>query len=92
MVDSTEAYGYKYKYSYKCFEDVGNQEQMEAYIMQRGQKKQIIYKGEQQKIYYYVAFFNEHYHWLFENQEPYKKLIATYTFVLNNLQIVKEQG
>eukprot|EP00347_Sterkiella_histriomuscorum_P016829 403351694 len=90
MVDPTQAWGYKFGYSFKCLEQLANDTDLVRLIKQHGQVKKFQYKGEEQQMQYSVHFFNEQYVFLFENWEKKKTFKGTFNFVLENLKIEDE--
>ena len=89
MKDLTQSWGYKYSYSFKCKEDIKNNEQLLTKVKDKGTKKQISYRGKEEEVYYYIYFANERYIWYYENLTK-KKFRATFRFDLTNLKIELE--
>lgn len=47
MVDPTNAWGYKYSYSFKCNEVINDESELIKKVKAKGSKKQIVYKGDE---------------------------------------------
>jgi hypothetical protein len=60
-------------------------------VKQKGSKKQIVYKGDETQIFYYVHFISECYVWVFENNDERRTFKATFTFEMQNLKIEGEE-
>jgi hypothetical protein len=87
MIDPTQAWGYKYNYSFKCKEKIDDEEKLMQEVMRTGEKKQVIFKDEELKIFYYVSFINDEYVWVYHNEEDDKNFKSTFKFELDNLMI-----
>ena len=88
ITDPAAAFGYKFKYAFKCFEEIDSDEELVQLVRTQGQRKQIKFQEHQLNIFYYVHFVNEKYIWFFENLEEHALTFkATFTFVLENLAI-----
>ena len=90
LVDPAQAWGYKFSFQFKCFEEISSEEELIRTVKQNGQVKRFKYQGVEQDMQYTVHFFNEEYVFLFENNESAKQFKGTFSFVLENLCIIDE--
>jgi hypothetical protein len=86
MKELDKSWGYKYSYSFKCKEDITNNNQLVEKIKRNGLKKQIKYKKKEVDVFYYILFMNERYYWYYENNTE-MVFKATFLFEFLNLRV-----
>lgn len=85
-VDITQSWGYKCKCSFHCLEDISTDDKIIEKTLEKGEKQQVLYKGEHIDVFYYICFLNEKYVWYFMNKTD-KKFIGSFKFYMENLKL-----
>lgn len=88
-VDITQTWGYKWKCSFHCSDDITSEDKIIEKVIQKGEKQQAQSKGKLIDVYYYICFINDKYMWYFENMTD-KKCKATFRFWMENLRFEED--
>lgn len=87
IIDTAEAYGYKYAWSQRVTEVMPeDEESLKAKIKEKGERKGVTYADKPIDVAYYVLFLNEQFIWVWENKTD-KVYEMTLEFNLTNLEL-----
>ena len=88
-IDITKTWGYKWKCSFHCSDDITNEEKIIDKVIKKGEKQQAQSHGKYIEVYYYICFINDKYMWYFDNRTD-RKFKATFRFWMDNLRFEED--